>query len=789
MKQAAELAMKPLSRLRFDALAGYARSPISLMLNEELAWFQYEDERLLGVLVRHRADGDYAGLVLGRDTLNRYRAINQSTYFRKKKQAYKALERMLVAESKSGVSVFPQGDERGKALDFFSLEAQPEKIHSSFNNIATESKYSSARGLLSAMMHYFKDPDGNFVKDFQTDNFDSRLWELYLFATFAEQHYAFDREHAAPDFLCVGAYGSFFTEAVTVNPTVVDGKNIETGPPDEELERLEYLQNYVPIKYGSPLFSKLQKEYWKKPHIKGRPIVLAIQDFHYPGSMIYSEGQLAPYLYGLRQEASHGDDGKLVINAFPIIEHRWKSKSIPSGFFNQPNAEHIAAVLTNSQATISKFNRIGLKAGFGDLNLTGVRLISCWDPDPNSSEPINFMQDIHTSSYEETWSEGLNVYHNPNAVAPLPDYFLPAAVHHRLKGNLISSKGPVYRPMSSVTMYGTTTATARKIEGFDISTEFPFSKVDQSIRFIPGVSKEVYENDPNYLSDRGAIFYRAKQDSYALEDLNRAISIDSNFSTAYFNRCLVYSRKKDYISARADIQKFTSLAPKDGLAHAMLGLCHEKLKDFKAAIDSFEKSLELDPKIKETYFWRACLHQRMHDPDAALKDLTVAIELDPQYGEAYFNRAAVQQDLDNQEAAVEDLKRGLQIIPDFVRGYVEIGRSLALLDRFEEAISEATKGIKLGDCSAEAYMLRGTYYTSIGKVDLGLADLNFSIEKEANNAKPYFLKALIYDQHKRSSPEARDCYSLFLTKLTESDLCNSDNQQQKLLAEERLKVI
>lgn len=756
------------------------------MFNEELAWFEDGNERLLGVVVRHREDGDYACVVLGRDARDRYRCINLSKYFSKKQQAQAALAKLFDEESKNSSGNFPQGDERGKALDFFSPQVPLERFHPHFKLIAEDRKYSCARGLLDAMMHYYEDPDGNFVKDFQTDNFDSRLWELYLFAAFAEQHFAFDREHAAPDFFCIGVYGSFFAEAVTVNPTIVDGRNMESGPPEDEVQRQEYLQNYIPIKYGSPLFSKLKKEYWNKAHVRGIPVVLAIQDFHHPGSMVYSEGQLAPYLYGIRQEASHDNDGKLVIKATPITEHRWKDKTIPSGFFNLPEAENISAVLTNSQATISKFNRIGLKAGFGDQLLKGIRLISCWNPDPNSSELIRFMLNIHDADYEETWSEGMNVYHNPRAVMPLPDYYLPAAVHHRLKGNLISSKGPVYRPMSSITEYGITTADRKKV---GLSARFPFSKEDRAVRFIPGVSREVYENDPIYLSDRGAILYREKQDARALEDLNKAISLNPEFATAYFNRCLVHSRNGNYSAARPDIEKCTSLAPKDALAHAMLGLCCEKLRDTQAALLAFERALELDPNLKQAYFWRAGLHQTMHKPEAAVKDLTSAIGLDNGYGEAYFNRAAAQLNLDNPTDAIEDLKRGLELKPDFVRAHVEIGRCLALLDKFDEAIKETTRGIELGCDTAEAFMLRGTYYASIGKVELALVDLNKSIAKDATKAKPYYVKAVIFDQHMQDLTEARNCYQEFLSKLTTRDLRQGEIRQQKTVAEQRVRQI
>jgi hypothetical protein len=36
------------------------------------------------------------------------------------------------------------------------------------------------------MMHWYEDPDGNFIEQFQTTGFDARLWELYLFAMFCE---------------------------------------------------------------------------------------------------------------------------------------------------------------------------------------------------------------------------------------------------------------------------------------------------------------------------------------------------------------------------------------------------------------------------------------------------------------------------------------------------------------------------------------------------------------------------------------------------------------------------
>src|SRR5258705_3644207 len=47
--------IKPLARLRFDALAGYAREPELVLLAEELEWYASRDERVIGMLLRRSA--------------------------------------------------------------------------------------------------------------------------------------------------------------------------------------------------------------------------------------------------------------------------------------------------------------------------------------------------------------------------------------------------------------------------------------------------------------------------------------------------------------------------------------------------------------------------------------------------------------------------------------------------------------------------------------------------------------------------------------------------------------
>jgi hypothetical protein len=85
-------------------------------------------------------------------------------------------------------------------------------------------------------MRWYGDVDGNFVEQFQTTGFDSRLWELYLFAAFSEMGFNIDRIHAVPDFTCVNPLTAFCVEATTVNPTRDPNGEIVPPPPTETPE-------------------------------------------------------------------------------------------------------------------------------------------------------------------------------------------------------------------------------------------------------------------------------------------------------------------------------------------------------------------------------------------------------------------------------------------------------------------------------------------------------------------------------------------------------------------------
>jgi|SRR5271154_1723812 len=160
--------MREISRLRFDSLAGYSRSPMMPLFAEEFGWFEEANEKVLGVIVRDIPDDDFACYVLGRDAKGRYRAVWLECSIATVDLTLALLATKLAEHARMRPEDFHQGDEVGEPLDFFTPVRGDGALNPNFKSLITERGYSPALKLMTDMMRYFEDADGNFVEQFQS---------------------------------------------------------------------------------------------------------------------------------------------------------------------------------------------------------------------------------------------------------------------------------------------------------------------------------------------------------------------------------------------------------------------------------------------------------------------------------------------------------------------------------------------------------------------------------------------------------------------------------------------
>lgn len=107
------LALKEISELRFNAIAGYARHPRAVLTGEELAYYEAEDGSILGLLIRDRTDGDFAGMAFGRDAKLRFRWTSMTNFLESPELAHDALAELMTNLLDEPDEFHHQGDERG----------------------------------------------------------------------------------------------------------------------------------------------------------------------------------------------------------------------------------------------------------------------------------------------------------------------------------------------------------------------------------------------------------------------------------------------------------------------------------------------------------------------------------------------------------------------------------------------------------------------------------------------------------------------------------------------------
>ncbi|MEW7986726.1 MAG: hypothetical protein AB2799_13110 [Candidatus Thiodiazotropha sp.] len=337
--------------------------------------------------------------------------------------------------------IVPSGSKKRKAL--YDLENR--EACSLFKYLATPFHLAAA-WVLNQVYLALPTPDPNFVSDFQTGNFHTRLWELYLLACFREQGLEVLQDHVSPDFMIRRHQICAWIEAVTANAETPYDHVHEGAPAFAPEDKMERQLGRAAFRYAKTLRSKLERDYQNMEHVTGNPFAIAIADFHAPSSMVWSREALPCYLYGTAGKVIERAGKKVPIEV--AVDTLMVDGDVPAGIFRDPAFAHLSAIIHSNAGTIAKFNRMGFLAGYQKPGLKLIRKGVFFDRVPGAVEPIDFEFDISGEEYSSLWPDGenwsleLEVYHNPNAEFPLPFELLPLATHWFEKDKEIICQSP-----------------------------------------------------------------------------------------------------------------------------------------------------------------------------------------------------------------------------------------------------------------------------------------------------------------------------------------------------------
>ena len=131
--------------------------------------------------------------------------------------------------------------------------------------------------------------------------------------------------------------------------------------------------------------------------------------------------------------------------------------------------------------------------------------------------------------------------------------------------------------------------------------------------------KSAYVPDPKakeWYTKAGAAFEENKFDE-SIDCYSKAIEIDPNYSSAYFNRALSYAIVNKYEEAERDAETVMDIEPDSYDAPYVMGIVAEYQQDFQGAKEWYERSLAKNPKYEQAKARLEQLKSKMNKPGTA----------------------------------------------------------------------------------------------------------------------------------------------------------------------------
>jgi tetratricopeptide (TPR) repeat protein len=225
----------------------------------------------------------------------------------------------------------------------------------------------------------------------------------------------------------------------------------------------------------------------------------------------------------------------------------------------------------------------------------------------------------------------------------------------------------------------------------------------------------------------------------ALADLDRAISIDPNYTRAYYSRGnLKHQKLQDIQGALADYNRSLQLDPNNAIAYSNRGsLKAEKLQDVQGGLADYNRAIQLDPNLASAYNNRGFLKEgKLQDIQGGLADYNRAIQLDPNLASAYSNRGSLKANkLQDVQGGLADYNRAIQLNPNLAIAYGEraILKNTRLNDR-SGAVADMKQAARLSQLQGD----KKNYQYAIEYLKKIEGNNNQTIATNSSNAESYY---------------------------------------------------
>ncbi|MEG4517098.1 MULTISPECIES: tetratricopeptide repeat protein [unclassified Microcoleus] len=248
---------------------------------------------------------------------------------------------------------------------------------------------------------------------------------------------------------------------------------------------------------------------------------------------------------------------------------------------------------------------------------------------------------------------------------------------------------------------------------------------------------------------KGYFLNRREWYDEALECLDKAIEIDSNYKIAWHLRGDVLNNLERYEESLESYDRVIELDANDQWVLVNRGDVLKNLKRYEEALVSYDRAIKLDANDQWAWVNRGNVLDNLERYEEALVSYDRAIKLDANYQLVWFLRGLLLDTLKRYEEALISYDRAIKLDANYQLGWSWRGHVLYNLKRYEEALVSYDRAIKLGANDQWAWVNRGHVLYNLKRYEEALASYDRAIELDANYQLGWSLRGHVLNELKR----------------------------------------
>ncbi|MEG4418451.1 tetratricopeptide repeat protein [Microcoleus sp. LAD1_D5] len=235
----------------------------------------------------------------------------------------------------------------------------------------------------------------------------------------------------------------------------------------------------------------------------------------------------------------------------------------------------------------------------------------------------------------------------------------------------------------------------------------------------------------------------------ALECLDKAIEIDSNYAMVWANRGDVLDNLKRYDEALVSYDRAIKLDENDPWHWAKRGYLLNNLKHYEEALKSFDMAIELDENDPWAWVQRGDVLDNLQRYEEALESCDMAIELDENDPWAWVQRGNILDNLQRYEEALESCDMAIELDANYKWAWATRSNVLNYLERYEEALESYDRAIELDANDSPVWVLRGNVLKNLKRYEEALESYDRAIKLDANDRWAWAFRGIVLNNLKR----------------------------------------